>query len=63
LAAGDLAIEHRQEALGHRRIAGFDDDLDDQPALAGDEVELVSVLHGTAALDDNVRVRLEQPRT
>jgi len=44
-------------------MAGFDNDLDDQPALAGDEVELVSVLHGTAALDDNVRVRLEQPRT
>ena len=59
-AASDLAIEHGQEALGIGGVAGFDDDVEDQAALASDEVELVSVLHVTAALDEDVGMRLEQ---
>src|SRR5277367_709447 len=59
-AAGDLAIEHGQEALGIGRVARLDDDIEDQAALAGGEVELVSVLHVTAAFDDDVGMRLEQ---
>ena len=59
-AAGDVAVEHWQEALGIGRVAGFDDEIEDQAALAGNEVELVAVLHVAGALDDDVRVRLEQ---
>ena len=55
-----MALEHRQEALGIGRIAGFDDDIEDQAARAGGQVELVAVLHVAAALDDDVGVRLEQ---
>ena len=44
-----MAIEHRQEALGIGGVAGLDDDIEDQAALAGDQVELVSVLNLTAA--------------
>ena len=47
-AARDVAIEHRQEALGIGGIAGLDDDIEDQAALAGGEIELVSVLHASA---------------
>jgi hypothetical protein len=42
-ATGDLAFEHRQEALGIGGVAGLDDDIEDQAAVAGDQVELVSV--------------------
>src|SRR5271170_638185 len=59
-ATGDLAIEHGQEAFGVGGIAGLDDDIEDQTALAGGEVELVSVLHATATFDDDVGVLLEQ---
>jgi hypothetical protein len=41
-------------------VAGFDDDIEDQTALAGDQVELVAVLHVAAAFDDDVGMRLEQ---
>src|SRR5207244_10462016 len=47
-ATGDLAFEHRQEALGIGGVAGLDDDIQDQAARAGDQVELVSVLHVAA---------------
>ena len=39
-AAGDLAIEHGQETFGVGGIASLDDDIEDQAALAGGEVEL-----------------------
>jgi len=55
-----VAIEHRQEALGFGGITRLDDDIDDQPALAGGQVKLVSVLNPTTALDDDVGVRFEQ---
>ena len=55
-----MAIEHRQKAFGVGRVAGFDDDIEDQPALAGRQVELVTVLNLTTALDNDVGVRLEQ---
>ena len=45
--AGDMAIEHRHKALGIGRIAGFDDDIEDQSAFAGRQVELMSVLNLT----------------
>src|SRR5208282_1341794 len=40
--------------------AVLDDDIEDQAALTGGEIELVSVLHLTTPLDDDVGVRLEQ---
>ena len=58
-AAGDVAVEHRQEALGIGRVAGFDDEIEDQAALAGDQIELVTALHVASALDDDVGMRLE----
>src|SRR6201982_685963 len=58
--AGDMAIEHRHKALGIGRIAGFDDDIEDQSAFAGRQVELVSVLNLRTPFDDDVGVRLEQ---
>src|SRR5439155_15698679 len=39
---------------------GLDDNIQDQAALAGDQVELVSVLHVAATLEDDVGMRLEQ---
>ena len=45
-----MAIEHRQEALDIGGIAGLDDDIEDQAALAGGEIELVSILHLTTPL-------------
>ena len=55
-----MAIEHRHKALGIGRIASFDDDIEDQSAFAGRQVELVSVLNLTTTFDDDVGVRLEQ---
>jgi hypothetical protein len=47
--AGDVAVEHRQEAFGVGRIAGFDDDIEDQSAFARRQVQLVAVLNLAAA--------------
>jgi len=58
-----VAVEHRHEALSVGGNAGFNDDIEDQPALAGRQVELVTVLNLTTALDDDVCMWLEQPRT
>jgi hypothetical protein len=41
-------------------VASLDDDIEDQAALAGGQVELVSVLNLTAALADDVGVRPPQ---
>jgi hypothetical protein len=59
-ATGDLALEHGQEALGIGGVAGLDDDIEDQAAGAGDQVELVSVLRVAGTFDDDVGMRLEQ---
>src|SRR5499427_10491310 len=58
--AANMAIEHRHKAFGIGRIAGFDDDIEDQSAFAGRQVELVSVQNLTTTFDDDVGVRLEQ---
>src|SRR5712671_3363762 len=58
--ARDVALEHGKEALGIGRVAGLDDDIEDQAALAGGQVQLVTVMHLAAALDDDIGVRLEQ---
>src|SRR5258708_4774055 len=50
--ARDVALEHGKEALGIGRVAGLDDDIEDQAALAGGQVQLVTVMHLAAALDD-----------
>ena len=55
-----MALEHGKEALGICRIAGLDDEVEDQAAAAGGEIELVTVVHIAAALDDDVGMRLEQ---
>src|SRR5205823_4005025 len=59
-AMGDLPLEHRQEAFGIGGVTGLDDEVEDQATAAGDQVELVSVLHVASALDDDVGMRLEQ---
>jgi len=58
--AGDVAIEHRQKALGIGRIASLDNDIEDQAAFAGSQIELVAVLDLAPVSDDDVSVRLEQ---
>jgi len=57
---GDMALEHGQEPVAVRRIAGLDDKVEDQAASAGGQVELVAILNVAGALDDDVGVRLEQ---
>src|SRR5712692_6220771 len=47
--ARDMALEHGKEALGIGRVAGLDDDIEDQAALAGGQVQLVTVVHLAAA--------------
>jgi hypothetical protein len=42
------------------RIAGLDNDIEDQAALAGGQVELVPVLNLTTAFEDDVGVRFKQ---
>src|SRR5260370_2141699 len=59
-ATGDLTLEHGQEALGIGWVAGLDDDIEDQAALAGDPGELMPVLHLATPLYDDVGVRLGQ---
>ena len=41
----DVALEHGQQALGIGRIAGLDHHVEDHPALARGQVELVAVVH------------------
>ena len=59
-SAGDVAIEHRQEAVGIGRITALDNDIEDQAAFAGGHVKLVAVLNLTTAFEDDVGMRLEQ---
>jgi hypothetical protein len=58
-----VAIEHGQEALGIGRIAALNNDIEDQAAFAGSQVELVAILDLTTTSDDDVSVRLEQADT
>ena len=55
-----MTLEHRHEAFAVGRIAGLDDEVEDQAALASGKVELVAVLNIAAALDDDIGMRLEQ---
>ena len=55
-----MAVEHGQEAVTVRRIAGFDHQVEDQAAAASGQVELVAIFDFAAAFDDDVGVRLEQ---
>src|SRR6516165_9359900 len=57
---GDVALEHRQEALAVGGIAGLDHQVEDRAALAGGQVELVAIFNVAAAFDDNVGMRFEQ---
>ena len=57
---GDVAIQHGQEALAVGRIAAFDDQIEDQAAAAGSQIEFVAIFDVAAAFDDDVGVRLEQ---
>jgi hypothetical protein len=61
-SAGDVAIEHWREALGIGRIAVLNNDIEDQAAFAGSQVELVAVLDLTTASDDDVSVRPRRHR-
>lgn len=56
----NMALQHRQEASGISRIASLDDEVEDQPTVAGGEVELMAIVGITATFDDDVGVRLEQ---
>ncbi len=57
---GDVAFQHRQQALAVGRVAGFDDEVEDQSASAGGQIEFMTVVDVAAALDDDVGMRLEQ---
>src|SRR5258707_15821275 len=57
---GDVALEHGQEPLAVCRIAAFDDQIEDQAAAAGGQVELVAVFDVAAAFDDDIGMRLEK---
>src|SRR5271166_4773391 len=56
----DVALQHGQEPVAVRRIAGLDHKVEDQAAPASGQVELVAILNLAAAFDDDVGVRLEQ---
>jgi len=56
----NVALQHGQKALGIGRIAGLDDDVEDQATATGRQIDFVTVLHLAAAFDDDVGVRLEQ---
>jgi hypothetical protein len=54
-----------RSSIGRKRSAsaglpGFDDEIEDQAALADDQIGLVTVLHVASALDDDVGMRLEE---
>src|ERR1700729_1656539 len=53
----NVALQHGQKALGIGRIAGLDDDVEDQATATGRQIDLVTVLHLAAAFDDDVGVR------
>ena len=55
-----MALKHGQEPFAVGWIAGLDDQVEDQAAAAGRQVEFVTVLNLAAALDNDVGVRLEQ---
>jgi hypothetical protein len=57
---GSMTLQHGQEAFTVRGVAGFDHQIEDQAALAGDQVDLVAILGVSAAFDDDVGMRLEQ---
>ncbi len=54
----DVAFQHRQQAFAAGRVARFDDEVEDQSASAGGQIELVAVVDVAAALDDDVGMRL-----
>jgi hypothetical protein len=54
-----VALEHGQQPLAVGRIARFDDEVEDQAASAGGQVELVAV-RDLAALADDVGMGFEQ---
>src|ERR1700680_1660758 len=57
---GDVALQHGQKPGAVRRVAGFDNEVEDQAAPAGCQVELVTVFDVAATFDDDVGMRLEQ---
>src|SRR5271157_739792 len=57
---GDVALQHGQEPFAIRRIAGFDQQVEDQAASASGRVELVAMFNLAATFDDDVCVRPEQ---
>lgn len=55
-----MSIENGKEALGIRRIAIFDDHVEDQTAATSGQSELVAVENIAAALADDVGMRFDQ---
>lgn len=56
----DVALQHWQQTLAVGRVAGLDDEIQDQAASAGGQIELVAVIDIATALDDDVGMRLEE---
>ncbi|BCG76158.1 hypothetical protein MesoLj113a_73160 [Mesorhizobium sp. 113-1-2] len=54
-----MAFQHWQQPFDIGRVAGFDDEVKDQAALAGGQVEFMAVLDVAVALDNDVGMRLE----
>ena len=62
----DVPLEHRQASADRRRsgavrrVAVLHHHVEHQPGASRGQVDLVPVMRAAAALDDNVRMRLEQ---
>ena len=52
--------KHWQQTFAVGRVACLDDEIQDQAASAGGQIELVTVIDIATALDDNVGMRLEE---
>jgi hypothetical protein len=53
-----MTVQHWPEAGSIGRVAGFDDDVEDEPASPARQV--VAILHAAPALYDDVGMRFEQ---
>jgi hypothetical protein len=57
---GDVALQHRQQAVTVGRVSCLDHQIEDHAAPAGGQVELVAVFGIAAAFDDDIGMRFEQ---
>lgn len=56
----DVALQHWQQTLAVGRVAGLDDEIQDQAASAGGQIYLVAAIDIATALDDDIGTQLEE---